>query len=56
MALLKKMLAQLGIEEERVRLEWVAASEPDRFVAVVKEMTQKVRELGPGAPDLVAVA
>jgi F420-non-reducing hydrogenase iron-sulfur subunit len=45
--LLKKMLAQLGIEEERVRLDWVSASEGDRFATIVNEMTETVRQLGP---------
>ncbi len=45
--LLKKMLVQMGIEEERLRLDWVSASEGDRFVSVVNEMTEKVRALGP---------
>jgi F420-non-reducing hydrogenase iron-sulfur subunit len=45
--LLKKMLVQFGIEEERVRLEWVSASEGDRFARVVNEMTEQVRQLGP---------
>lgn len=47
MPLLKKMLAQLGIEEERVRLDWVSASEGARFVSIVNGMTEKVRALGP---------
>ena len=46
-ALLKNMLSQLGIEDERVRLEWVSASEAERFVSVVDEMTEQVRRLGP---------
>jgi F420-non-reducing hydrogenase iron-sulfur subunit len=45
--LLKKMLAQLGIEEQRVRLEWVSASEGERFASIVNEMTEQIRELGP---------
>ena len=45
--LLKKMLAQLGIEDERVRLEWVSASEGDRFAAIVDEMTEQIKRLGP---------
>jgi len=45
--LMKKMLAQLGIEEERVRLDWVSASEGDRFAAIVNEMTEQIRKLGP---------
>jgi F420-non-reducing hydrogenase iron-sulfur subunit len=47
MPLLKKMLGQFGIEEERVRLEWVSASEGDRFAEIVNEMTEQVRKLGP---------
>ena len=45
--MLKKMLAQLGIEEERVRLDWVSASEGDRFASIVNEMTEQIRQLGP---------
>ena len=47
MQLLKKMLAQFGIEEERVHLDWVSASEGDRFVSIVDDMTEKLRTLGP---------
>jgi len=49
MALLKKMLAQFGIEEERFMLEWVSASEGDRFASIVNNMTAKLRKLGPVA-------
>jgi len=45
--LLKKMLAQLGVEDKRVRLDWVSASEGDRFAAIVNEMTEQIKELGP---------
>jgi len=45
--LLKKMLAQLGIENERVRLSWISASEGDRFANTVNEMTEQIRQLGP---------
>ena len=47
MALLKKMMPQMGIENERLRLEWVSASEGARYVTVVNEMTEQVRKLGP---------
>jgi len=45
--LLKKMLKQLGIDEERVRLEWVSASEGAKFAEVADGFTQSIRELGP---------
>ncbi len=47
MPLLRKLLEQFGIEPERLRLDWVSASEADRFAAIVKEMTGQVIELGP---------
>ncbi len=45
--LLKRMLRDLGLEEERVRLEWISASEADRVQRVCNEMTERIRELGP---------
>jgi F420-non-reducing hydrogenase iron-sulfur subunit len=45
--MLRKMLVQFGIEEDRLRLDWISASERDRFVEVVSEMVERVRELGP---------
>ncbi len=47
MALLKRMLADYGIEPERFRLEWVSAGEGDRWAKVVNEITEDVRKLGP---------
>ncbi len=47
MALLKKVLEQFGVEEGRVRLDWVSASEGVRFATIVNEMTEAVRALGP---------
>ena len=45
--LLKKVLQQFGIEPERVRLEWISASEGDKFATVVKDMVEKIKKLGP---------
>ena len=50
MMLLKRTLKQLGIEEDRFQLNWVSASEGDRFSHTVNEMTEKVRALGPFKP------
>jgi F420-non-reducing hydrogenase iron-sulfur subunit len=46
MELLKRTLVQLGIEPDRFRMDWVSASEGDRFSHIVNEMTEKVRALG----------
>jgi F420-non-reducing hydrogenase iron-sulfur subunit len=45
--LLRRLLVAYGIEPERVRLEWVSASEGHRFAEVVNDMTEKLRALGP---------
>jgi len=45
--LLKRMLADFGIEPERVRLEWIAASEGDKVQKTINQMTEQVRRLGP---------
>ncbi len=44
---IKLMLTDYGLEEERFRLEWVSASESQRFAQVVREMVDEVRQLGP---------
>ena len=45
--LMKKYLKQMGIEEERLRLEWISASEGKRLAEVVTEMTETIQKLGP---------
>jgi F420-non-reducing hydrogenase iron-sulfur subunit len=45
--LLKKLAAEVGIEDERLRLEWISASEADTFRDVVTDMVDKLRALGP---------
>jgi len=45
--LLKRMLATMGIEEERLRLEWISASEGDKVARVTNEMVEEIRRLGP---------
>lgn len=46
-ALLKRMLAAFGIEEQRLRLEWISASEGEKFARISTEFTEDVRRLGP---------
>ncbi len=45
--LLMQTLEQFGIERERVRLEWISASEGKKFAQVVAEMTETIQRLGP---------
>lgn len=48
-ALLKRLLPQLGIDPKRVRLEWVSAAEGQRFAQVVTDFINQVKELGPNS-------
>jgi len=45
--LLKRMLAQFGIEKERVQLVWASASEGAALANAINRMTQELRQLGP---------
>lgn len=45
--LLQRLLEQFGVEKGRVRLEWVSASEGDRYARIVESMTEEIRSLGP---------
>ena len=45
--LTKKLLNQFGIEPERLRLEWISASEGARFAQVVTEFTNQIKKIGP---------
>ena len=47
MPIIKKLVEQFGIAPERVRLEWVSASEGARFQQIVTDYTEQIRALGP---------
>jgi F420-non-reducing hydrogenase iron-sulfur subunit len=43
----KDMLRTLGLEEGRVRLEWVSAAEGPRWAALIDEFVGQIQALGP---------
>jgi len=45
--LIQKYIEQMGIHKDRIRLEWVSASEGKRFAEVVNSMTEAIKKLGP---------
>ena len=47
MHLCKKLLKQIGLNPGRLRLEWVSASEGNRFAEVVTEFTHELSAMGP---------
>jgi len=44
---IKEMLSFIGIDPARLRLEWVSASEGDKFARTVNEFAETIRNLGP---------
>jgi F420-non-reducing hydrogenase iron-sulfur subunit len=50
--LLQRMLHDMGIDEKRVRLEWISAAEGEKVKTVINEMTAQIKALGPlGIPQ-----
>lgn len=47
MHLSRKVLEQVGINPERLRLEWIAGSEGMRYAEVMNDFGKKLKELGP---------
>lgn len=47
MPVLHSLMTFAGLEPERLRLDWVSASEGERFSRIVAEFTDTVRALGP---------
>jgi F420-non-reducing hydrogenase iron-sulfur subunit len=42
----REIMKLLGVEETRLRREWISASEGNRFAEVVGEFTEEIRKLG----------
>ena len=45
--LIKRYIEQLGIEPERLHLEWISASEGKQFAELADSFTERIKELGP---------
>ena len=43
----KELLRMLGVETDRVRLEWVSAAEGPRWASLIDEFVARITELGP---------
>jgi heterodisulfide reductase subunit A len=46
---LRELLKIYGIDPRRLRLEWISASEGNRFAELVTEFTEEIRKLGPSS-------
>jgi len=47
MPLVQKVLKQTGIDERRLKLDWVSAAEGEKFQKVITDFVQEVQMLGP---------
>ena len=47
MHICKKLLKLIGVNPERLRLEWVSASQGIRFAEVITDFIKELKELGP---------
>ena len=46
-ATLRRLLHTLGLEDERLRLEWISAAEGSGFAETIKEYVGQLKQLGP---------
>ncbi|MCK5837260.1 MAG: hydrogenase iron-sulfur subunit [Desulfobacula sp.] len=46
-ALMGNLLEHMGIEKDRVHFSWISSAEATKFVDVVKEISDRVKALGP---------
>ena len=45
--LLEKYIQQLGVNKDRIHLEWISASEGKQFAQLADTFTETIRQLGP---------
>jgi len=44
MSVLSKLLVELGFDERRLRVEWIAASEGEKFAGIVKDFVTQIKK------------
>jgi coenzyme F420-reducing hydrogenase delta subunit len=45
--MLQILLEQFGFDPDRLKLEWISASEGEKFQKTIREFTEKIKEIGP---------
>lgn len=46
-SLIRRVLEEVGVRKERYDLQWASAAEAPRFVQLITEFTEQMKELGP---------
>lgn len=53
--LLSAYIKEMGIEPERLRVEWVSASEGEKFAEIIRSMVDSLRRIGPNPiPEIIS--
>ena len=47
--ILKTIFENMGLKDDRVWIRWISASEGKKFAEIIKEMTEKIKKLGPNS-------
>ncbi len=42
----RRLVEMLGLESDRLRLEWISASEGDKFASSIREFVERIKQLG----------
>jgi len=50
----REFLILLGIDPERIRIEWISSAEGNKFATVANEFTETIKTLGPASIKHVA--
>jgi coenzyme F420-reducing hydrogenase delta subunit len=54
--MITSLLDDFGVNPQRFQITWVSSAEPDKFVAAIKELTERVRKLGPHKTEAAQAA
>ncbi|OPZ24223.1 MAG: Methyl-viologen-reducing hydrogenase, delta subunit [Lentisphaerae bacterium ADurb.BinA184] len=46
-AMLRSLVAQFGLQPDRLQLAWISAGEAEKFAATINGFVQRITELGP---------
>ncbi|MCX9075355.1 MAG: CoB-CoM heterodisulfide reductase HdrA2 [Candidatus Methanoperedens sp.] len=52
MNVLSRLLVDLGFDERRLRVEWLAASGGVKFAGIVRDFVEQLKEIGPAGSEL----
>jgi F420-non-reducing hydrogenase iron-sulfur subunit len=51
---MKELLSFTGIEEDRLRVEWISAAEGPKFAQAITEFINQIKALGPSRLKVAA--